>query len=233
MNQPAFSIETQPDARSCGPTCLHALYRFHGLDVPLAELVETIDQLDSGGTLAVQLGTHALGLGFEATVYTYNLQLFDPSWFHASGTSLASKLIAQRESKPGDGRLHDATPRYLRFLERGGHVRHVPLSPGLLAGFLEDGLPVLTGLSATYLYDTTREVPDDDAVDDLRGEPVGHFVVIHGVDVAQETIHVADPWPETGGSAGSKAHSISRVLTAIALGVLTYDANLLVIRRPR
>ena len=28
-------IEPQPDGMTCVPTCLHALYRFHGLDVAL------------------------------------------------------------------------------------------------------------------------------------------------------------------------------------------------------
>ena len=223
-------IEPQPDGRSCGPTCLHAVYRFHGVDLPLGALVEAIDQLELGGTLAVQLGTHALQHGFEATVYTYNLQIFDPSWFHPGAAPLDVKLHAQRAVKD-DARLHDATGKYLEFLRLGGRVRHAPLSPGLLAQFLGDGLPILTGLSSTYLYDAKREVPEDDTIDDLRGHPVGHFVVIHGIDLAKGVVQVADPWPNHEGRVGTSTHPTWRVLTAIALGVLTYDANLLVLRR--
>ncbi len=90
---------------------------------------------------------------------------------------------------------------------------------------------MLTGLSATYLYDAARERPDDDQVDDVAGEPVGHFVVLHGIDVRRGLVEVADPWPTPDGTAGSTSQPIWRVLTAIALGVLTYDANLLVLRK--
>ncbi len=231
MNALPFSIHAQPDGRSCGPTCLHAIYDFWGLQMPLDELVGSIDQLDGGGTLAVQLGTHALSLGFEATIYTYNLQLFDPTWFHPPVPSLAAKLRAQLEQKGAYARLIDATPRYLAFLEGGGRVEHVPLSPGMLAGFLDEGVPVLTGLSSTYLYDAAREVPESDESDDLRGEPTGHFVVICGMDLVADEVAVANPWPGPSGEAGTAVHSTWRVLTAIALGTLTYDANLLVLRR--
>ncbi|MCR9159498.1 MAG: cysteine peptidase family C39 domain-containing protein [Nannocystaceae bacterium] len=228
-----FSIDRQPDTRSCGPTCLHAVYRHFGVELPLQALVDEIDQLDTGGTLAVQLGTHALGLGFDATIYTYNLHLFDPTWFHPGASSLAAKLVAQRVAKPDDTRLAEATGKYLTFLERGGQVRHQPLAPALLADRLSEGLPVLTGLSATYLYDAMREVPDDDRSDDVAGLPVGHFVVLHGIDIPRGTVDVADPWPGPGGVVGSTTHSTWRVLTAVALGVLTYDANLLVLRKQR
>ncbi len=136
-----FAIDPQPDGRTCGPTCLHAVYRHFGVEVPLQQVAEEVDQLETGGTLAVQLGTHALGHGFESTVFTYNLELFDPTWFHAGAPALDEKLRAQRAVKSPHARLTSATTRYLEFLERGGQVRHCPLSPAALAEFLSEGLP--------------------------------------------------------------------------------------------
>ena len=43
----------QPDDASCGPTCLHAVYRYFGEDVPLGRLRAAIPELPDGGTLAV------------------------------------------------------------------------------------------------------------------------------------------------------------------------------------
>lgn len=47
-----LAIETQPDTTTCGPTCLHAVYRHFG------------DQI-------------ALARGYRATIHTWNLEVFD------------------------------------------------------------------------------------------------------------------------------------------------------------
>jgi len=44
--------------------------------------------------------------------------------------------------------------------------------PSLLRRFLNRGTPVITGLSATYLYRAPREVAETNVDDDIRGEPV-------------------------------------------------------------
>ncbi|MCD8492286.1 MAG: cysteine peptidase family C39 domain-containing protein [Geovibrio sp.] len=55
-----LSILPQPDDTSCGPTCLHAVYSYYGEEIPLADLRSEIAELETGGTLAVVLGLHAL-----------------------------------------------------------------------------------------------------------------------------------------------------------------------------
>jgi len=55
--------------------------------------------------------------------------------------------------------------------------------------------------------------------------------VLHGYDREARTVHVADPLksnPLTGTQ--NYTASIDRVINAILLGVLTYDANLLIIQ---
>jgi hypothetical protein len=222
-------MQAQPDDRSCGPTCLQAVYRYFGLERSLPELIDEIPQLQTGGMLAVQLGCHALRSGFAATVHTYNLQLFDPTWLSRPDIDLAAKLTAQDERKADDGRLGAATEQYLTFLRLGGRVVHDVLEPALIDGFLRAGRPILTGLSSTYLYWAPREIATEDRPDDVVGEPVGHFVVLSGYDPRRELVTVADPWPNP--HAPDQLHTVDlyRVLSAILLGVLTYDANLLVI----
>lgn len=176
----------------------------------------------------MQLGCHALRSGYECSLITYNLQLFDPTWF-SPDVDLAARLRAQVERKPDDGRLHAATDKYLDYLQLGGTVEHHELTPFLLDRYLSEGLPILTGLSATYLYDAARETPDDDRPDDVGGEPVGHFVVLSGSDVDKRTVMVADPLHDEGAGSLSTL-PFARVKSAILLGVLTYDANLLIVR---
>lgn len=225
-----FRIDSQPDGRSCGPTCLQAVYRHFGEDTDARQLSVEIAQLETGGRLAVQLGCHALRRGYAAEIYTYNLQLFDPTWFRRPDIDLAERLRLQRERKADDGRLGTATEFYLEFLENGGSVRWEHLHFDLLGQLLRRG-PILTGLSATYLYESMRERPHDDKPDDLEGHSTGHFVVLHGLDPQTREIAVADPWPHTDGSQYHR-FPYERVAAAMLLGVLTYDANFLVIHPP-
>src|SRR6185369_13364802 len=70
-----LEILPQPDDITCGPTCLHAVYRYFGDVIGLDQVIEEVPQLETGGTLAVLLGCHALRRGYDATIYTYNLQV--------------------------------------------------------------------------------------------------------------------------------------------------------------
>ena len=114
-----FEIGPQPDFVSCGPTCLQAVYRYYGDEVSLAEITAAVVPVETGGTLAVALGCHALRRGYDARIFTYNVILFDPSWFDPTGgVDVAERLRAQRQAKH-DRKLHLATRLYLEFLELG------------------------------------------------------------------------------------------------------------------
>ena len=91
-------------------------------------------------------------------------------------------------------------------------------------------MPVLTGLSATYLHRTAREYGPTCEPDSVRGEPTGHFVVLCGYNKETREVLVADPLETNPVSGGNRyVVSIDRVICAILLGILTYDANLLII----
>lgn len=224
----------QPDETTCGPTCLHAIYRYWGEQAPLDEVIARTRRLDNGGTFAVFLACDALRRGYRATIYTYNLTVFDPTWFNRSGIDIASRLERQREAKRDDARLHHATEGYLEFLRLGGRLRFRDLSRYLLRGILRRRLPILTGLSSTYLYRVAREWGEDDRPDDVRGQPAGHFVVIAGYDPEEREVLVADPYqPNPYGGAHEYWVSVDRVVAAVLLGIVTHDANLLVIHPDR
>lgn len=226
-----LAILPQPDDNTCGPTCLHAVYGYHGDPMPLEQVVREVTPLVSGGTLGVFLGVHALHRGYEATICTYNLDIFDPSWFDEEGAHLSAGLAAQVRVKPGS-RLRVATQAYLNFLELGGRIRFEELTPELIRGHLTAGEPILTGLSATYLYGCSREIERDGRLeyDSVRGEPVGHFVVVHGYDASTDSALVADPLHANRFGSHNYRVGVMRLLGAIMLGVLTYDGNMLVIR---
>lgn len=228
-----FQIAAQPDEVTCGPTCLHGIYRYFGDMIPLDEVIAGVDMLGEGGTLDVFLANHALERGYRATLFTYNLHLFDPTWALLPVPDLAARLQAQAAAKD-DAKLRVASRGYVRFLELGGKLRFEDLRPALIRRFLGRGIPVMTGLSATYLYQSRREIPETSTPDDVRGEPAGHFVVLSGYDRATKLVDVADPY-EWNPLGGQRYYSVDlhRLVGAVLLGSLTYDANLLVIEIPR
>ncbi|GEM_PF-163881 len=224
-----LDILPQPDDDTCGPTCLHALYRFYGDEIALPDVAAQTQRLENRGTLAVFLASHALRRGYKATIYTYNLQVFDPTWFRVPGTDFEDKLKAQIDAvqKP---RLQVSSRAYLEYLKLGGKLEFQDLTPELIGGFLSRGRPILTGLSATYLYRSAREYGPKDDYDDIRGKPSGHFVVLCGYQSRHRQVTVADPmYPNPQFAALKYNISIDRVIGAILLGILTYDANLLII----
>jgi len=227
-----LDMSSQPDDYTCGPTCLHAVYEYFGDSIPLEEVIREVERVQDGGTLAVLLGRHALSRGYRATIYTYNLHVFDPTWF-AADISLSEKLRAQAAVKH-DAKLAFATGAYRDFLKNGGQVLFQDLTTGLIRRYLKRAVPILTGLSSTYLYRSARENQLSAQDDDIGGQPSGHFVVLYGYDRQNRRVLVADPYKL---NPVSRDHfysvSIDRLLGAIMLGILTYDANFLVIEPSR
>ncbi len=222
-----LGIPRQPNLETCGPACLQAVYQYYGDPIALDQVIQEVHSLEEGGTLAVLLACHALERGYGATLYTYNLRIFDPTWFGLPGLELRSKLEQRILAKEGK-KLRLASRAYLRFLELGGEVAMEDLSASLLRRYLDRRQPILTGLSSTYLYQAPRESGVHD--DDIRGDPQGHFVVLAGYDAGGERVMVADPLGGTQWVESSHYPvSMDRLVTAILLGVLTYDANLLIL----
>ncbi len=230
-----ITIHSQPDDETCGATCLQSIYNYYGMDVNIHEIAQNVERSLSGGTLAAFLGTHALQEGFNSTIYVNNLNIFDPYWFtngEVSGDKLISKLSAQMVYKQ-DANIMQSSTAYKKFVQLGGRVKFRTLTVKLLQSYFEKKIPILTGLSATYLYSSARERFTSDGIsiyDDIRGTPCGHFVVLCGYDDHKKRIIVADPHRENPISKNNYyTVSSHHLINAIMLGVLTYDANLLII----
>ncbi len=231
MTELSFDISAQPDLTTCGPTCLQAVYRYFDDPISLEQVIDQARALETGGTLGALLGVHALRRGYRAVLYSYNLEVFDPTWFRLTRREMAERMRRRIAAKPDRPRLETATRAYLEFLELGGEIRCVDLSPKLIRRLLDDECPVLTGLSATWLYNESREVGETNTPDDISGEPAGHFVVLCGYDWRSAKVSVADPLqPNALAEDGLYAVPMHRLITAVLLGVLTYDANFLQIR---
>jgi len=228
-------IKPQPDEITCGPTCLHTVYEYYNNPIGLDSVIRDVLQMERGGTFGAWLAVDALYRGFNATIYTYNLQVFDPSWFELSQDEMKQRMKQQIAFKK-DEKLRTVTEAYYRFLELGGRIKFEDLRSAILRRYLKKKQPIIAGLSATYLYRSQREYGPNQDYDDIRGEPSGHFVVLHGYNRETRMVSVADPLMSNPLSEGQFYKlSIDRVINAILLGIVTYDANLIIItpKKPR
>ncbi|MGK7392021.1 MAG: C39 family peptidase [Candidatus Cyclobacteriaceae bacterium M2_1C_046] len=231
ISLPDFEILTQPDDTTCGPTCLQAVYNYFGDHINLSQVIQETSRWSDGGTLAVILGNNALKRGYKAVLYTYNLMVFDPTWFSETTEKIIELLEKQMEVKH-DPKLHFASLAYIKFLKNGGEIRFKELDEELLTDYLDNQMPILTGLSATYLYGTPREIGETNEYDDIKGKPSGHFVVITGYDKEQRQFLVADPLKPNPMARSQQYYMVTynRLINSIMLGIVTYDANILIIK---
>ncbi|MGK7369413.1 MAG: C39 family peptidase [Candidatus Halalkalibacterium sp. M3_1C_030] len=224
-----LEILPQPDDSTCGPTGLHTVYNYYGDEISLQQVIDEVEYLQNGGTLGSMLANHALERGYKVTIYTYNLNIFDPTWFGHEQFFIKNKLELQSQYKQ-DAKLHTASKAYSKFLGQGGIIKYEVLKASLIRKYLNKGIPILTGLSSTFLYGSMREHGDNMDYDDLRGEPSGHFVVLNGYDKSRRTVSIADPLHSNPMGEGPIYETgIDRLINAILLGIVTYDANLIVI----
>lgn len=218
----------QPTESTCGPTCLHAIYRYFRADFSLETVIAEIPEHEDGGTLSVNLALHALKHGFCATTYSYNLRVFDPTWWSLQPEELVDKL-RRRIPFLNNDKLAQTHELYIKFLERGGRIKFNDLTPDFLHRLLLKGVPILTGLSATYLYQHVRELPDS-SDDDIAGYPTGHFVVVNGYDADSLEATVTDPYLDNPfNPKGTYRVDVHRFINSVMLGIVTYDANLLIV----
>ena len=228
-----FDINRQPDCSTCGPTCLHAVYQYYNDPIPLQEVIDEVCFMEEGGTLAVYLACHALRRGYKATIFPYNLQIFDPTWSDIPPGDIAAKLRHQLSYKKDIPGFELVTNAYLEYLELGGQLKFEVMTASLIRRYLKKSIPILTGLSATYLYGDAREYDtgSDLRYDDVRGESTGHFVVLTGYNKEDRSVSVADPLKKNP-IASSRYYSVHiyRLVCAIMLGILSYDGDLLILQ---
>jgi hypothetical protein len=223
-------IERQPDYTTCGPTALHAVYRYFDDPIDLKSVIRETPKLPGGGTLGVHLSVHALERGYDVTTWLCSVAHVDPTWFQQP-TDILAKLKARAEAKGtmDDPRYGPALEAVERYVELGGQYVWGDLTPELLGNTLAQGLPLLSGTNGTYLYQCSRETAD--GPDDVRGDAFGHFIVICGYSSEDQSVSIADPLKDNPAH-GTKYYraSVWRLLGSIFLGVTSDDGNLMLIR---
>jgi hypothetical protein len=172
--------------------------------------------------------------GHKTTILPYNLTVFDPTWNDLDTARVREKLKASFRIKKRFPVFEEVTQAYLDYFALGGQFKFKVITPTLIRTQLKSGTPILTSLSATYLYNDSHEVERHGkwVADDARGYSCGHFVVPSGYRKEKRTVQVTDPLvPNPMADDCHYDVDIYRLVCAIMRGVLTYDGNLLIIQK--
>lgn len=226
----------QPDAVTCGPTCLAQVMAYYGDLRPIGDLAAAVRRNPDGGTMAVYLAHLALELGYRVRLYPLGVRVFDPTWWELQDEQIVAKL-AERAAGLSDPAERDFVLAWRDYMLAGGMVAFVEPGPAVLVRILDKGRPIICGLNSTWLYREARDNPDTNQSDDVHGEPVGHFVTLVGYTGEGRHFHVNDPSEDAPFAAGGDPdgpHSqgryplpADRLIHAILLGDGTRDAILL------
>ncbi|MBD63639.1 MAG: hypothetical protein CME62_00395 [Halobacteriovoraceae bacterium] len=228
-----LNMQKQPTYTTCGPTTLHAIYNYYGDSISLEQTISEIRQFEEGGgTIAVSLANHALKRGYDVCLYSYNLNIFDPTWFELDKEQMIIKLeqrLAQKELSAKAKRIY---PQYIKYLKLGGTILFRDLSKELIFNHLKFEEPIITSLNCTWLYKDMREDSVTNIENDIIGNSVGHFVVLHGMK--DNKVNVADPFEQNPiGETLYYDIEFDRLINSILLGITSFDGNLLVIRKEK
>jgi hypothetical protein len=223
-----FRIEAQPDDDTCGATALHAVYRHFGDDMSLERTIREVHHLADGGTLEVLLGIHALRRGYQVKLHSYNLQRVRPLVGGPSpGRNAPGSCWPNRASRKARSCRPPAWPIAIPQGRRRGALRRpLPCPPARL---LRPGPAGAHGpqrhLPLPQQTRVRRVSKGESIYDDLRGKPMGHFVVLCGME--RKMVLVADPYQDNPVQPDLYYHvPVGRLINAIMLGIVTYDANI-------
>lgn len=226
-----LKMPPQPDDVSCGPTCLSAVYNFFGMPIPIEQVRKGVTMVPGGGTSAAYLGLDAMARGFATQIHVYDLNLFDPTWSGLDAKDITAKIQERMANMNLNEYAKVMYDGYIKFLDKGGKIVMEDITPDTLKRVFDGGAPILACVSDTWLYRSMRDytTKENKAVDDdIKGDPEAHFIVLHGME--GNDILVADPYAKNPlGPDSYYRISYNKFLHALLLGVLTLDANLLII----
>jgi hypothetical protein len=222
----------------CGPYALTQIFNYYRYQITPEEVISQNARYFKNGSLDGYLGALAIEKGFQAILMPFNINIYDPSWKDLPSSLLSRKL--QKLKKTKDQYWQESINSHLFFLNHGGQIKFPELTPDLIYQYLKKKIPLLTSLCITALYQEPKTIAQIDPRtrklklkhDEFTGNLIGHFCVVHGVDLKKQEIYISDPWhliPQHFSKTRNYKVSFSRFLTSLLYGTYTRDASLIAI----
>jgi hypothetical protein len=171
------------------------------------------------------LGLYAISRGFNATIHTRSISIFDPTWFKICRSDLLVKLSKKVENlsdlsarAEGFKKFELEAKRVIEFLNAGGDLNFSPFSINCMNSYLDKKIPIITTFTGPLLYGLPKETFGQ--ADDIGGDPWKHSLVISSY--SKENFRVVDPSKIKGRRYDVKADSLLD-------SMIRYDSNFLAV----
>ncbi len=200
----------QPTNSSCTATATSMLLSFYGIDKTPEQilsvfLVRKAQDGSDWGSIGQDLARYCIGLGFDATFYSFDCYITDYSWQNFTTQEMYERLKVVRESRDVKclGGKHNSqlyVDAYMEFIEAGGELKIRPyVTTELIDNLLQQG-PVAAVVYYATLYGTGRSLKSgqrQEVLDDTNGKIYTHSVVIVGKD-KNNRYQLAEPFKQPG-----------------------------------
>jgi len=170
LNVPRFKQKKN----TCGPSSLQQILAYYGIEMDLKKIMRNVKIYKGGFAFMSDLATYVKKLGFDSKIICYDASIVDPTWSELSKRKIIQKLVKRfKFEKNGIKKL-------IKFLKVNGKLEIRIPTKELILSYLKKKVPPIICLSSTILRGKSRRYKGK--YDDIKGNPIGHFLVISGYD---------------------------------------------------
>jgi hypothetical protein len=195
--------------QDCVQTNTSQILKYYGVDKSIEEIKKEVPVYinKEGKPIGSSLGhiaAYFISQGFETTIHTVEIQIFDRSWVKLTNEELITNLQNRRKfiehPKYEKEALDLIFDGYLCFLIAGGKITFPVINEDYLINLLKTG-PIFGVVSFNFLNSAPKYKFDingqEMSADSIEGSPGTHVVTIAGFKDNQ--FKLIDPDPKFGG----------------------------------
>jgi len=175
----------------CGPSSLQQVLEYYGRKISLKDILANVKMFPFG-TPPPYLAIGAKKLGYKVRLISFDVNYVDPSWKNSPKNEIIEKL-KKRLPTIKNRIINRRTKGLIMALESGVELDIKIPSEKILIKYMKRGIPPIITLSYNVLHDYKRKL--NDKLDDVKGLPTGHYVVVSGYD--DNNFIVTDPFNGT------------------------------------
>lgn len=203
----------------CGPTSLSMVLKYHNKNYSEKQATKDlkIGLLKDRGTLVIDHALFAKKLGFHVICYSYNMELYKPSFTKLSKSRVLTELsrLLRKKQTAINKRILKITSE---LIKSGTNFKIKMPTINDVINLLNKKLPVILAVNAKILFETEKlpnfpKIPNN----------MGHFIVITGFK--NNTFYYNDPY-----FGEHKRISKDKLFFALSNNVLDSSAYLLVLK---
>lgn len=224
----------QQGLQDCVQASAAQLLQFYRIDKSIDDIKAEVpvyiskDNQPLGSSIG-HIAKYFIDQGFNTTIHTSDIQIFDPSWKKYSNKQLIDHLMKRQTDVKHPTYDQEAFnvifDGYISFLKFGGQIAFPLIDEKYLVELLQKG-PIYTIVSYQFLNQSPKAVFDKDkdefTNDSIKGNVGTHAVILAGYKDNQFLI--IDPDKKFG---GKRWFSSSHLIASFYLAQTDYD-NLLI-----